>query len=261
MQKKSLIAAAFTLGLLAMTGSLQAHELIAKPDKARLNKGEQVSVQVQAAHVFMVSEEAENPAITSLYLLQNNKRVDMPLTEDKKLLTLVGKAALPADGPALLVAHRQPEIWSDTTEGVLEGNRQQLEAAGKKVIQVGQYEKFAKTLLNAAPKDELFKAKLNQPLEIILLTNPADIKKGGEVKAQVLLHGKPVSTTLKATRDGYSKEGDAYMTSAKTNADGIASLKLDQAALWMLRTEHTDTTKNATSDMRNMRAVYVFEVQ
>lgn len=260
MQKK-LFATACTLGFLAMVGTLHAHELIAKPDKTRINKGENISVQVQAAHVFMVSEEAENPAITTLYLLQNNKRVDMPLTEDKKLLTLVGKTALPEAGPALLVAHRQPEIWSDTTEGVLEGNRQQLEAAGKKVIQVGQYEKFAKSLLNAHSKDELFKTKLNQPLEIILLTNPADLKNGGEVKAQVLLNGKPVATSLKATRDGYSTEGDAYITGADTNADGTATLKLDKAGLWMLRAEHSDTTKNATTDMRNLRAVYVFEVQ
>lgn len=261
MQKTKLLAAVCALSLLAVAGTLHAHELIAKPDKTRLNKGENVAVQVQAAHVFMISEEAENPAITSLYLLQDNKRVDMPLKEDKKALALVGNTALPDDGPALLVAHRQPEIWSDTTEGVLEGNRKQLEAAGKKIIQVGQYEKFAKTLLNADKKDELFKAKLDQPLEIILLTNPASLNKGGEVKAQVLLHGKPVATSLKATRDGYSKEGDAYVVSANTDANGMASLKLDAAGLWMLRAEHTDKTKTDKVDMTNLRAVYVFDVQ
>mgnify|MGYP000019512794 FL=1 len=133
----------------------------------------------------------------------------MKLAEDAKVKALVGKAALPADGPAMIVGHRLPQIWSDTTEGVLEGGRKDLEAKGKKVLKVGKYEKFAKTMLNPAANDGLYKKVLGHDLEIVLLTNPADIKAGDDIKAEVLLNGKPVKAPLGLTYDGYSAEQDA----------------------------------------------------
>ena len=101
---------------------------------------------------------------------------------------------------------------------MLEGGRKDLEAKGKKVLKVGKYEKFAKTMLNPAANDGLYKKVLGHDLEIVLLTNPADIKAGDDIKAEVLLNGKPVKAPLGLTYDGYSAEQDAYMAKAETGA-------------------------------------------
>ena len=131
---------------------------------------------------------------------------------------------------------------------------------GKKVLKVGKYEKFAKTMLNPSANDGLYKKVLGHDLEIVLLTNPADIKAGDDIKAEVLLNGTPVKAPLGLTYDGYSAEQDAYMAKAETGADGMASFKVTKPGLWMLRTEVTEKLTDGSADKRNMRATYVFPV-
>ena len=257
---KVLLAGMCSLCLVGTATLASAHEFIVKPDKTQAAKGENVGVQAQAAHVFMISEEAEPVETVVVELIQVNAKEPVKLAEDAKAKALVGKAALPADGPAMIVGHRLPQTWSDTTEGVLEGGRKDLEAKGKKVIKVGKYEKFAKTMLNPAANDGLYKKVLGHDLEIVLLTNPADIKAGDDIKAEVLLNGKPVKAPLGLTYDGYSAEQDAYMAKAETGADGMASFKVTKPGLWMLRTEVTEKLTDGSADKRNMRATYVFPV-
>ena len=64
----------------------------------------------------------------------------------------------------------------------------------------------------------------------MLLTNPADIKAGDDIKAEVLLNGKPVKAPIGLTYDGYSAEQDAYMAKAETGADGTASFSLKRGS-------------------------------
>ena len=218
--------------------------------------------RIQAAHVFMVSEEAEKPDNVRLYLLQGDKKTDIALVEDKALVSLVGDFTLAQNGPAMLVGHRLPQIWCETTQGEMEGSRAALEAKGMKVKSSGKYEKFAKTLLNPASNDTLFGKALGQDLELVLLTNPADIKPGAPLNVQVLLRGKPVpNATVGLTHDAFSKEQDAYKSKAQTDAQGKASFTVDKPALWMLRTTVVEKTPGADADEHHLRATYVFPVK
>ena len=56
---KVLLAGMCSLCLVGTATLASAHEFIVKPDKTQAAKGESVGVQAQAAHVFMISEEAE----------------------------------------------------------------------------------------------------------------------------------------------------------------------------------------------------------
>ncbi|MDD4700770.1 MAG: DUF4198 domain-containing protein [Desulfovibrio sp.] len=253
------------LALVAFLGAalpVAAHEFILKPDTATPAAGQKTRVQAQAAHVFMVSEEAENPANVRLQILQNNKATPVNLSEEAALAALVGDIVLSDNAPALLLGHRLPQIWSETTEGVLEGNRAQLEAQGKKVRSVGKYEKFAKTLLNPAANDSLYKTPQNQMLEILLLDNPASLKPGDPVNVQVLLRGKPLANAIVGlTHDGFSKKEDVYKVTATTDAQGKAALAVDKPALWMLRTAKDEKTSGTDADAHYLRATYVFPVR
>ena len=249
------------LALLSVAGTASAHEFILKPSKAEAAKGEKIRVEAQAAHVFMVSEEAENPKDVRLELRQGKDVTPVSLSEDKAANTLAGEVTLPGTGPALLVGHRLPQIWSDTTEGVLEGGRAELKAKGKKVLKVGKYEKFGKTLLNPAAGDKVYAQPVGHTLELVLLTNPADIKPGSEFKVQALLRGKPVQTKVGISHDGFSPKGDAYVAEASTGADGIAAFKADKPGLWMARAAHLEKVTDGSADKQELRAVYVFPVK
>ncbi|GAB1409461.1 DUF4198 domain-containing protein [Desulfovibrionales bacterium] len=248
--------------LLLSSTAAMSHEFILKPDTATPAAGEKTRVQAQAAHVFMVSEEAEKPETVKLYLLQNDKSANIALVEDPSLAALVGDFTLPQDGPAMLVGHRLPQIWCETTQGTLEGTRAELEAKGMKVKSAGKYEKFAKTMLNPASNDTLYTKTLGQELEIVLLTNPADLKPGSSVDVQVLLRGKPVSdATVGLTYDAFSTEQDTYKSTAQTDAQGKASLTVDTSALWMLRSTVIEKTPGSDADEHHLRATYVFPVK
>ena len=164
---KVLLAGMCSLCLVGTATLASAHEFIVKPDKTQAAKGESVGVQAQAAHVFMISEEAEPVETVVVELIQGNAKEPVKLAEDAKVKALVGKAALPADGPAMIVGHRLPQIWSDTTEGVLEGGRKDLEAKGKKVL-MGMIPRSSEELLLCVDSDfdYLFAGRTPQSKEV-----------------------------------------------------------------------------------------------
>ena len=94
---KVLLAGMCSLCLVGTATLASAHEFIVKPDKTQAAKGESVGVQAQAAHVFMISEEAEPVETVVVELIQGNAKEPVKLAEDAKVKALVGKAALPAD--------------------------------------------------------------------------------------------------------------------------------------------------------------------
>lgn len=250
------------LCVVSLSGAAFAHEFIAKPDTTQVRKGDSLRVEAQASHIFMASEEAEDPDSVRLELWQGDVKAPVALAEDKTAHSLAGHVTVPGDGPAMLVGYRLPQIWSDTTEGVLEGDRKLLEAQGKKVLKVGRYEKFAKTVLNPASNSDVYKQNVGQTLEVLLLTNPADISGKGDIKVQVLHNGKPVQTSVGLSHDGYSKEEDTYLESRDTDAQGMVTFHITKPALWMVRAALTAPVKDTPGvDKENLRAVYVFPVK
>lgn len=245
-----------------LSGTALAHEFIAKPDTTQVSKGDSLRVEAQASHVFMMSAEAEAPDSVLLELWQGDMKASVPLTEDKAAHSLAGHVTVPGNGPAMLVGHRLPQIWCDTTEGVLEGDRNALEAQGKKVIKVGRYEKFAKTLLNPATDSDVYKKPVGQALEVLLLTNPADVHGKGDIRVQVLHNGKPLQTSVGLSHDGYSKEEDTYLETRDTDANGMVTFHITRPALWMVRAALTAPVKDTPGvDKVNLRAVYAFPVK
>ena len=107
---KVLLAGMCSLCLVGTATLASAHEFIVKPDKTQAAKGESVGVQAQAAHVFMISEEAEPVDTVVVELIQGNAKEPVKLVEDAKVKALVGKAALPADGPAMRSSPRPCSI-------------------------------------------------------------------------------------------------------------------------------------------------------
>ncbi|WFO10403.1 DUF4198 domain-containing protein [Edwardsiella ictaluri] len=120
------------LGLLLILNAASAHEFLIKPEKSQLSAGESVRVEAISSHIFMVNEEMENLSDVTLALYQGGVSTPLPLHEQPQHNTLDAQVVLPQAGSALLVGHRLPQIWCETTEGMLPGDRATLEAQGKK---------------------------------------------------------------------------------------------------------------------------------
>ena len=217
-------------------GTALGHEFIVKPEKAVAGKGETISLEIQAAHVFMISEEAEPVTDIALVLRANGKDRDLPVSHTGEALFLSSEFTLPADGPAMILAQRKPQYWSDTTEGVLSGTRQSLEAEGKSVLSVGKYEKFAKVLINATQAEQSFNTPQGQLLEIVPVGDVRGLKAGDELECRLLYDGQPVFAPVQASYDGFSTRNDTYAYYTEDySAAGTFWVKITAPGLWMIR--------------------------
>ena len=247
-----------SLAALFASSPALAHEFILKPVQAE----ERLLVEAQAAHVFMQSEEMEPLTDVDLFEVRlDMKKSPLSLQEDPANHCLVADLDASLTAPYLLLGHRKPQLWSDTTEDVQAGDRKTLEAQGFKVLGVGRYEKFAKLLMNASSDDgQHYNKVVGDPLEIVLLSNPADVHPGGEIECKILWQGEPVWTEVKASYDSFSEAEDTYAVNIESDFDGIARFKVDKPGIWFIRVGR-DAEGDGTVDKWLVRATYTFEIK
>lgn len=259
-------ATLFAFGLLSaalLPASAQAHEFFVVP-RGDAAAAAPVIVEAQAAHVFLQSEEAEKAENVRVELMgSDGGKQLLTLTPGTASKALEGVVKGPVNGPAWLIGHRLPEIWSATTEGVLPGDRAALEAQGKTVRSVGRYEKFTKTALVPGGDAAFWRKPLGQTLEIVPQGSLDALKTGDTLTVQVLLDGKPLpQAELGLSHEGYSKEEDTYKQILRTDAQGKVSLSPDTPALWLARVAVTRPVKDAAGvDEENLRATLLFPVK
>lgn len=262
MRLASFLATAL-LSVPLLTAAGQAHEflVVLRGDAAR---DASVTVEAQAAHIFMQSEEAEKVENVRVELLTaDGKKTALALAPSAASKALEGTVKGPVAAPAWLVGHRLPEIWSSTTEGVLYGDRAALEAQGKTVRSVCRYEKFTKTAVVPGGDAAFWSKPLGQALEIVPQASLAGLAAGGSLTVQVLLDGKPVpQAEVGLSYDGYSKEEDTYKQLLHTDAAGKVTLPLDTAGLWLARVAVTRPVKDGKGvDEEQLRSTLVFPVK
>lgn len=102
------------------------------------------------------------------------------------------------------------------------------------------YAKFAKVLL----ENEAFDKIVGQKFEIVLESNPAQIKTVGKLKVKVLFEGKPLEN-LRVSIGAENLNDGKYLAHAQTNGNGIAEVEIPRSGLWFIRTHfirpHSDT--------------------
>ena len=101
---------------------------------------------------------------------------------------------------------------------------------------------------------------LYEVITIIPLSDPAATVPGKEIKIKVLYDGKPLSTKVYATYDGFSSHSGTYAYFTETDAEGIAPVKITHPGLWMVRVEHKIDEPTEDYDDYNFRSVLVFGI-
>ena len=241
--------------MLAGTFTANAHEVILVPQTwEAYTTGQKLPFSVVSAHVFMKSEELENP---------DNVKVsyggrDIPVTANSAFKTYDGTVTLKKTGAAFLRVHRLGEVWSNTPKGIVKGDRSTL----KGVVWSKKYEKFCKTLIPVDGKSDGWDTKTGDLLEIVPFENPLALKAGDTFKVQILYKGKPASPeAVTATYDGFSDSPNAYAYFTEPYGDGEANIKISAPGFWIIRVEYTVDEKGANYDQHVLRSVLAFPVR
>ncbi|MGL4209435.1 MAG: DUF4198 domain-containing protein, partial [Candidatus Adiutrix sp.] len=229
----------FTLGalFLALTFAFSAHghEFVIKTDKSAPQQGETVKALFMASHVFSESAEMEELADIQATLIYASGQMALDLKPSPPDTAIISEFTMPTSEPAWLVAHRLPQRWSQTTDGMLAGDAQTL--PDKKVLYTNMYEKFTKLLINPAKNDTSFQKPLGQVLEIMVLDNPAEVQVGDEIKVQVLHQGQPISVPIYATYMGFSNQQNTYAYYTEPE-EGEPVVKITAPGMWLIRANY-----------------------
>ncbi len=167
------------------------------------------------------------------------------------------------EGSALVVMDRKPRpitMEPDRFNQYL--TDEGLETAAAQRARSGQtdtpghetYARFLKTLVQeanptTATVNTLYKRRVGQRLEILLENDPGQLgSTGGELTVKVLFEGMPLAGTKISACRRAADDQPPHVATAVTSAKGLASLKLDQPGLWLVRTV---TMRAATAGPRS----------
>lgn len=233
---------------------VRAHEFILVPQSwVAYSSGQQLPFSLVSSHIFMKSEELENPANVKVDYMDK----DIPVAADEAFKAYTGTVTIDGGGAALLHGHRLGEVWSKTPKGVVKGDRSTL----KGVIWARKYEKFCKTFIPVDGKTEGWDVKTGDTLEIVPLNNLLELEVGDELEVQILYKGEPVSPeAVTATFDGFTDIPNAYAFFTEPYGEGQAKIKISASGFWMVRVQYIVDEKGANYEQHAMRAVLAFPV-
>jgi uncharacterized GH25 family protein len=158
-----------------------SHEYIVKPATMRAAAGTALPIAAFSTHVFMVSQELEKSKDVKAGLFVEGKRIEIPVKPNQETLSYDGEIEAPTNASFVVVGARLPQIWATTREGLKEATKKTPGASNAYKI-----EKFSKALVNVSVGDDGFATSVGDALEIVLVTNPATIKAGGELTVKNL---------------------------------------------------------------------------
>ncbi|MDR1943688.1 MAG: DUF4198 domain-containing protein [Synergistaceae bacterium] len=241
-----------------------AHELILKPTKFRAAKGEELPIELQSTHIFIVKEEVEAIPLIKAGVFDGRKLIESPLKPNDAELRIDFSVKIPDDASStIVIANKIGDIWSVTPDGWKQGTRKSLEDQGVKVVRASLTDKFVKAIINPSESDKNFSTVVGQELEIIPVTNPALAKAGGYFKVKVLFKGQPASMPVFATYDGFVKEYEnTYAYYTESDSDGIANIKITSPGLWIIRAaKDNEPGVPGEYDSRALRSILSMQVK
>lgn len=237
-------------------GTAAAHEYVAKPLAMQARPGQEIALEVVSSHVFLRSQELEDAKDSRAGLWVDGKRTLAALRADEQAMVHRGSVTAPGEGCFLVTGERAAQIWASTPQGTRRVGREAPGATNVRLI-----EKISKAVINASPGDTGCLRPIGDRLEIVALTNPAEVRPGQEVAVQVLYNGKPLTVPVYATYDGFSGEENTYAYYTEGRPDGTARVKITQPGLWMIRAEQATADRTVDHDRYVGRAVLLFEVK
>lgn len=205
------LAAVFILGIFPGWG----HDLWINVDRAYLKAGEETKFFIAFGHHYPQGEivlKKEDVEIFSHFPGGVNQRIDTH--EEEKFR--VGKVEGKKEGTIILSAYRKRKGTPTTVPS----------------------EKFAKTIIQVGNKTDQIFMPLGHRIELVPLKHPIAIKPGDIFPIRVVYEGKPLSTFVYATYEGFRTEDEPFSSTTKSDEEGIARIKIDRVGRWIVLCNH-----------------------
>lgn len=129
-----------------------------------------------------------------------------------------------------------------------------------------RYSKHVKTILQVGgARSESYKHRLGYPIEIVPLTNPADLEVGGTLEVLVLEKNEPVGGQLVyASFEGHHSHDESGVhreaITTRTDASGVARIELSRGGRWYVRLIRMLAVDEDGVDYESNWATLTFEV-
>ncbi len=219
-----------------------AHEYWFEPDNFFPAKNEQTAVHLYVGD-GLIKDKEERPfqleKTPMLELFSTNQTLDLHTSLTDKALPIYNFSA-EKSGNYLLAMERnwsyiklEPQKFEDyLVEDGMEyiiGEREKLGESQKEGRE--RYSRYLKSLLQVGDKrDDIYKRKLGQKLEIMPLENPYSKKVGDKLKFQILFNGKPL-----VNRTVFADNRNSETQKFTTDKNGKLTIKIDNKGLWLVR--------------------------
>ena len=259
-----------TLPLLLLPLTLLAHDTWLIPSTFAPKPGAAVQLRLATSMAFPTSDGAAAPDRVARFTLRTASG-SQPVTgyrvEGKFLIAEVTPGQ---PGHAIAVLETKPRVLvmkpAEFAEYLKEEGAKEVlaaraasgnsEASGRE-----RYRKITKTILCVGEaKDQAFAQPDNLWLEIIPERSTCGLKAGDSLTVRVLFEGKPLAGVHLAA--GYEgPTGHNYPVNVLTDAQGRATVRLDRAGAWYVRTHRIIPTQNdSEADWQSAFSTLTFEV-
>lgn len=240
------------LTLLVSGSSAFAHNIWINPMNHFPKVGETVDIGLGWGHTYpanRVDQEMKQGNVSHVTVFDPDGVKLAPVMVNETLYRL----KIEKPGAYLVTAGIKPGIFTKTTEGRVWSDKKGV----KNPISCTSFSIEAKAIIIAGGEDKNLSFATGQELEVIPLSNPANLKSGDKFSFMVLFRGKATQDiTVNATYAGYTdgeKAKDAashkgqpkskdkknhFPASTITDSQGKAIISLGKAGFWMMTLSH-----------------------
>jgi len=245
--------------LAAMVAPVLAHDMWVDVRDYTPAPGEEVTMVLAYGHHLPAHGFLPKESLDEIYLLDpKGNRMEIQAYSDVEYKS---QKALAQEGAYMVVAARKGGFWTKTTDGYQPGKSKQ---GLKNVIGCTYSAKYSKAIVNiGAGTGDLLAKPLGHELEIVALADPARLRGGDMLPVKVLFRKKPLSgAQVLATYVGFSREKNTFAYATKTDASGMAKIRVATPGAWLVAVHHKDDYPNpAECDQYSFAATLTFEIQ
>ncbi|MFO7839587.1 MAG: DUF4198 domain-containing protein [Desulfosalsimonadaceae bacterium] len=228
--KKTTMTAVLALCIFCLAGAAQAHMLWLTPDNSSPQPGETVEITVGFGHHYPQGKMEKKDRLQGVFAVSP----DGSQTRCENISAATYKFTPEKKGGYWLYAAMKPGFVSRTTEGRKLGNKETLSG----VVSCFAFRLSAMTPLRCGGDADWRTFAGDGPeLEIFPSDDPGSLSKGDTLRLKVLFQGKPLAdaSLTPASAAGEEHSGEE---SVKTNAEGIARVKIDSPGAWIFTASH-----------------------
>ena len=195
------------------------------------DKGAGLSLTIGWGHRYPLDGFLKESALEDIVLIGPGKTT--PKISYTSEVELQSERSLSLEGTYIIAAQRKAGFYTKTARGGKAKSKKGLDD----VIRCSYSYMCMKAVANVGKGGRADRV-VGQPIEIIPLENPGNLRVGDYLPIRVVADGKPYAGDVFATYAGFSAEKNTFAYATKTDKKGEARIKILQSGIWLVKVSH-----------------------